>query len=188
MACITLACKIEEAHPPRRVRDIINVFEHIKQVRNGRPIKPVILDANYISLKNNVIKKERQVLKELGFCVHIKHPHKLVVMYMQFLGFQADEKFVQMSWNFMNDSLRTDCFVRYQPETIACACIYLSARKLGIPLPRKPAWWVTLYILLIMVARLWSNAWVSVFLLRGVRLTFILLKKVGIKDIVQGLD
>merc|ERR1719464_2302522 len=124
-----------------RVRDVINVFNHIKQVRQGRPIKPVILDAEYIALKNSVIKAERRVLKELGFCVHIKHPHKLVVMYMQFLGFQGETKFVQMSWNFMNDSLRTDCFVRYQPETIACACIYLSARKLGIPLPKKPAWY-----------------------------------------------
>lgn len=41
----------------------------------------------------------------------------------------------------MNDSLRTDVFVRYSPETIACACIYLSARKLGIVLPKKPAWY-----------------------------------------------
>jgi len=44
----------------------------------------------------------------------------------------------------MNDSLRTDCFVRYQPETIACACIYLSARKLNIPLPKKPSWYALL--------------------------------------------
>ena len=142
MGCVCLACKIEEAQPARRVRDVINVFTHIKQVRQGKPIKPVILDGDYIRTKNDVIKAERRVLKDLGFCVHIKHPHKLIVMYMQFLGFQADEKFVQMSWNFMNDSLRTDCFVRYQPETIACACIYLSARKLAIPLPRHPAWWV----------------------------------------------
>merc|ERR1719402_1301718 len=141
MGCVCLACKIEEAQPARRVRDVINVFTHIKQVRQGKPIKPVILDGDYIRTKNDVIKAERRVLKELGFCVHIKHPHKLIVMYMQFLGFQADQKFVQMSWNFMNDSLRTDGFVRYQPETIACACIYLSARKLGIPLPKKPAWY-----------------------------------------------
>lgn len=40
----------------------------------------------------------------------------------------------------MNDSLRTDVFVRYQPETIACACIYLSSRKLNISLPKSPAW------------------------------------------------
>lgn len=42
----------------------------------------------------------------------------------------------------MNDSLRTDVFVRYSPETIACACIYLSARKLSIVLPKKPAWYL----------------------------------------------
>lgn len=42
----------------------------------------------------------------------------------------------------MNDSLRTDVFVRFSPETIACACIYLSARKLGIVLPKKPAWYL----------------------------------------------
>ncbi len=40
----------------------------------------------------------------------------------------------------MNDSLRTDVFVRYPPETIAVACIYLSARKLKVPLPKNPSW------------------------------------------------
>eukprot|EP00092_Neocalanus_flemingeri_P055918 GFUD01066223.1.p1 GENE.GFUD01066223.1~~GFUD01066223.1.p1 ORF type:complete len:441 (-),score=131.95 GFUD01066223.1:141-1463(-) len=144
MGCVCLACKVEEA--PRRARDVINVFHHIKQVRQGKPIKPVILDTEYISLKNNIIKAERRVLKELGFCVHIKHPHKLIVMYMQLLGYEQHDKFVQMSWNFMNDSLRTDGFVRYQPETIACACIYLSARKLGIPLPKKPSWYEILNV------------------------------------------
>lgn len=34
MACTNLAAKIEEN--ARRVRDVINVFHHIKQVRSGR--------------------------------------------------------------------------------------------------------------------------------------------------------
>ena len=34
--------------------------------------------------------------------------------------------------NFMNDSFRTDVFVRYSPETIGCTCIFLSARQLGV--------------------------------------------------------
>ena len=42
-----------------------------------RTISPLILDQNYINLKNQVIKAERRVLKELGFCVHVKHPHKV---------------------------------------------------------------------------------------------------------------
>jgi hypothetical protein len=52
-------------------------------VRAGKPIKPVILNPDYIRLKDSVIKAERRVLKELGFCVHMKHPHKLIVMYLQ---------------------------------------------------------------------------------------------------------
>merc|ERR1712150_433343 len=138
MACIGLASKIEES--PRRVRDIINVFHHIKQVRNGRTIQPMVLDQNYISLKNQVIKAERRVLKELGFCVHVKHPHKIIVMYLRWLEAGENMELQQMSWNFMNDSLRTDVFVRYAPETIATACIYLSARKLKVPLPKNPSW------------------------------------------------
>lgn len=42
----------------------------------------------------------------------------------------------------MNDSLRLDVFLRYTPETVACACIYLSARELQIPLPNNPYWFL----------------------------------------------
>jgi len=142
MSCICLASKIEEA--PRRIRDIINVFNHIKQIRAGKTIQPVVLDTNYINLKNQIIKAERRVLKELGFCVHVKHPHKIIVMYLKWLELDSFRELLQMSWNFMNDSLRTDVFVRYPPETIAVACIYLSARKLKEPLPKNPSWFEVL--------------------------------------------
>ncbi|QQP58462.1 Uncharacterized protein FKW44_003787 [Caligus rogercresseyi] len=137
MACVVLASKIEES--PRRIRDIINVFTHIKQVRNSQPILPVVLDQKYVDLKNQVIKAERRVLKELGFCVHVKHPHKIIVMYLKWLELDTHKELLQMSWNFMNDSLRTDVFVRYSPECVATACIYLSARKLKVPLPKNPS-------------------------------------------------
>lgn len=101
----------------------------------------MVLDANYIALKTQVIKAERRVLKELGFCVHVKHPHKLIVMYLQVLGYEQNQRLMQMAWNFMNDSLRTDVFVRYNPESIACACIYLTARKINLPLPNNPPWY-----------------------------------------------
>jgi cyclin L len=105
---------------------------------------PMLLDQNYINLKNQVIKAERRVLRELGFCVHVKHPHKLIVVYLKYLGFDEEEnkEVLQTAWNYMNDSFRTDIFVRYQPETIACACIALAARKLNINMNTTPPWYV----------------------------------------------
>lgn len=104
----------------------------------------MLLDQNYVNLKNQAIKSERRILKELGFCVHVKHPHKLIVVFLKYLGFDEEKnrELLQSSWNYMNDSFRTDVFVRYQPETIACACILLSARKLNINMSTTPPWFV----------------------------------------------
>ncbi|XP_038218285.1 cyclin-L1 [Zerene cesonia] len=140
MGSIYLASKVEEK--PCRIRDVINVFHHIKQVRAQKTISPLIVDQNYIELKNQVIKAERRILKELGFCVHVKHPHKLIVVYLQLLQYEKNKQLMQMAWNYMNDALRTDVFMRFPPETIACACIYLTARKIGLPLPNNPHWFL----------------------------------------------
>uniref|UniRef100_A0A6I8Q920 Cyclin L1 n=1 Tax=Xenopus tropicalis TaxID=8364 RepID=A0A6I8Q920_XENTR len=140
MACINLASKIEEA--PRRIRDVINVFHHLRQLRTKRTPVPLILDQSYINTKNHVIKAERRILKELGFCVHVKHPHKIIVMYLQVLECERNQTLVQTAWNYMNDCLRTNVFVRFEAETIACACIYLAARALQLPLPNRPHWFL----------------------------------------------
>ncbi|CAH2247364.1 cyclin-L1 isoform X2 [Pelobates cultripes] len=103
---------------------------------------PLILDQGYINTKNQVIKAERRILKELGFCVHVKHPHKIIVMYLQVLECERNQTLVQTAWNYMNDCLRTSVFVRFEAETIACACIYLASRALQIPLPNKPHWFL----------------------------------------------
>ena len=38
------------------------------------------VDTAYSDLKNQIIKAERRILKELGFCVHFKHPHKVCTL------------------------------------------------------------------------------------------------------------
>jgi len=42
-----------------------------------RVIRPMPVDENYYETKNQIIKAERRILKELGFCVYFKHPHKV---------------------------------------------------------------------------------------------------------------
>jgi len=140
MACIWLASKIEEA--PRRIRDVINVFHYMHQKLKDKSCTPtpLPLDQSYIELKARVIKLERRLLKELGFCVHVKHPHKSIVVFLNVLGLDKNRDLVQTAWNYMNDSLRSVLFVSHTPETIACACIYLAARVLQVPLPNKPHW------------------------------------------------
>ncbi|XP_051725771.1 cyclin-L1a isoform X2 [Ctenopharyngodon idella] len=63
-------------------------------------------------------------------------------MYLQVLECEKNQTLVQTAWNYMNDSLRTNVFVRFQAETIACACIYLAARVLQISLPSRPLWYL----------------------------------------------
>ncbi|KAH9424523.1 Cyclin-L2 [Dermatophagoides pteronyssinus] len=139
MACVVLASKVEEA--PRRIRDVINVFHNMKQIRLKQQTIPIILDENYIYLKNQIIKAERRILKELGFCVHVKHPHKFIVAVAQILKNENNVDLIQTAWSYMNDSLQTNVFVRYPPESIACACIHLSSRILRVPLPSQPLWY-----------------------------------------------
>ncbi|NXY38150.1 CCNL1 protein, partial [Pomatorhinus ruficollis] len=88
------------------------------------------------------LKKGFQVALQMLVNNSITHIFQIIVMYLQVLECERNQHLVQTSWNYMNDSLRTDVFVRFQPESIACACIYLAARTLEIPLPNRPHWFL----------------------------------------------
>ncbi|KRZ25003.1 Cyclin-L1, partial [Trichinella pseudospiralis] len=60
----------------QRVINAFNLFCH-GICKTFCRILPCALDHRYVYLKNEVIKAERRILKELGFCVHVKHPHKV---------------------------------------------------------------------------------------------------------------
>ncbi|CAB3398852.1 unnamed protein product [Caenorhabditis bovis] len=154
MACLLLASKIEEE--PRRNRDVFNAFHRLEKLhriqQHGHPItkettrglKVPLLDQTYVRAKNNMILMERRILATLGFVVHVKHPHRLIVAYCHALGLTNSRNDVlQKAWSYMNDGLRTDIFMRYTSETIACACIFLAARTVDNPiaLPSTPFNW-----------------------------------------------
>ncbi|TKR61743.1 hypothetical protein L596_028816 [Steinernema carpocapsae] len=152
MACLLLASKIEEA--PRRPREVLNVFSYLEHYyrrrHSSQPFKeypPMAIDTKYVQTKNQVIKMERRILCALGFVVHVKHPHKLIFSYVHVLNCVNNHDLMQKAWSYMNDGLRTDMFLRYKAETIACACIHLAAKTIEpkVPLPEQPFMWFELY-------------------------------------------
>jgi hypothetical protein len=46
---------------------------------------------------------EMQILKRLGFNVHVSLPYGLLVNYLQVLGIAQDTEFCQKAWNYLND-------------------------------------------------------------------------------------
>jgi U3 small nucleolar RNA-associated protein 24 len=149
----------------------VRTFFYISVDTNGMFLKKVLcyvrfdhleLGGNqYMAMKNSVIKSERRLLNVLGFVVHVHHPHKLIYIYLHILGLLRKEsdpnatseqiarskELLQKAWSYMNDGLRTDMFLRYTPETIACACIQLAAKTVACPviLPKFPFPWFELF-------------------------------------------
>lgn len=80
-----------------------------------------------------------------GFILYTEHPHKFIVHYVKLLTLDDTtlRKLAQYAWNFINDSQRTDVCMRYSPETICCAALWMGARVLGLKLPSEtsPPWW-----------------------------------------------
>ena len=46
------------------------------------------LSRRYDHLKSDIIRNERLLLREFGFIVHVEHPHKFVLNYLQMMGKQ----------------------------------------------------------------------------------------------------
>lgn len=69
-------------------------------------------------------------MKTFGFIVHIDHPHKLVLNYLQLIfRNKAPTALVRQVWGMTNDSLRTTLCVRLGAEAVACGVIFFAARR-----------------------------------------------------------
>mmetsp|Transcript_325 Transcript_325/g.681 ORF Transcript_325/g.681 Transcript_325/m.681 type:complete len:467 (+) Transcript_325:104-1504(+) len=136
-ACLWLATKLEES--PRKLRDVLNVSLRMECRRENLPVE--LLDyfsKRYDHLKGDIIRHERLLLREFGFIVHVEHPHKFVLNYLQMMGMQH---LMQEAWSLVNDSLRSPLCVRFNAEVVACGVIYLAARRKEVSLPEEPPWW-----------------------------------------------
>lgn len=141
MGCMLLAMKIEE--DPRQPRAVVLVFHRMFERRTGVEPSIVIPPESLRTLRDEMLRVELHVLKELGFGFYniMDHPHKFILYYLKVLELDIEGDVSQRAWNYVNDSLRTDLSLRFRSEVIACAAIYMASRSLGIKLPDHPPWW-----------------------------------------------
>ncbi|CEI97071.1 hypothetical protein RMCBS344292_11212 [Rhizopus microsporus] len=144
MGALFLSSKLEECVV--RMTYLITVYDMlIRRARNESTEIP--LDAfsqRGYELKNMVIAAEMQILRRLGFNVHVQLPYNLMVNYLRILGLEDDERVAKRAWNYLNDGLRTNIYATHEPPTIACACIWLACRDEQIKLPCAVGqeWWL----------------------------------------------
>ncbi|KAK4493032.1 hypothetical protein RD792_018152, partial [Penstemon davidsonii] len=137
-SCVWLASKLEES--PRKTRQVLIVFHRMECRRENLPIEQWdTFSKKYKDLKEDLIRTERHLLKEMGFICHVEHPHKFISSYLVTL--ETPTELRQEAWNLANDSLRTTLCVRFKSAVVACGVVYAAARRLQVPLPENPPWW-----------------------------------------------
>lgn len=117
MGSLYLASKLEEC--PVRMRDLINVYELLLQRSNHQrtamknptelipefKYTPMSYFAQaFYDMKDALVVAEMQILKRLGFNVHVVLPYGTLVNYLRVLGLISREDVSQKAWGYLNDA------------------------------------------------------------------------------------
>lgn len=143
MAALFLAAKIEEC--PKKANDLIDVFVGVlsSKLRRNFNLNPTEHD----KIRQELITAERRLLKNLGFNLLSSYPHKSIVSYYYLIVNHLDSEhnvwrehdnqhILQLAWNYCNDSLRTDVFIKFSKEAVACACIQMACEETQMLFPK----------------------------------------------------
>lgn len=97
----------------------------------------------FYDLKDALVVAEMQILKRLGFNVHVVLPYGTLINYLRLLGLTNHKEACAKAWGYLNDALQTPVYAIYAVPTIVSAAILLATRHLGISLPSAPpnCWW-----------------------------------------------
>jgi hypothetical protein len=112
MGALYLASKLEEY--PIRIRDLINVYDLLLQraqhvLKHGSRSEFHYASMSYFGntfydLKDAVVVAEMQLLKRLGFNVHVTLPYGTLVNYLRVLGLSDQEIVCSKAWGYLNDA------------------------------------------------------------------------------------
>jgi cyclin L len=112
MGAIYLASKLEEC--PLRIRDLVNIFDlllqrtaHTSSVAAPFQYTPMSYFSNtFYDLKDAIVVAEMQILKRLGFNVHVVLPYGTLINYLRVLGLTGNGKdeVCSRAWGYLNDA------------------------------------------------------------------------------------
>lgn len=144
MAALFLASKIEEC--PKKANDVIDAFVRVlaSKLRHKLHTDP----AEFDKIRQELITAERRLLKNLGFNLLSSYPHKSIISYYYLIVNHLDsdhnvwrerdnQDILQLAWNYCNDSLRTDVFIKFNKEVVACACIQMACEDTRMLFPKS---------------------------------------------------
>ena len=129
MGALYLASKLEEC--PLRMRDLINVYDLLLQ-RATHSLSPKATEAfqyhpmsyfgsTFYELKDALVVAEMQVLKRLGFNVHVVLPYGTLINYLRVLNLINREDVCTRAWGYLNDAYVFDSPVpRYKSKHNGC--------------------------------------------------------------------
>ncbi|KAG2196764.1 hypothetical protein INT47_009655 [Mucor saturninus] len=105
MGALFLASKLEECFV--RMTHLITVYDILIRRLKGQSTKSP-LDAfsqRAYNLKTMAIGAEMQILRKLGFIVHVQLPYNLMVNYLRILDLEDHASVPKRAWNYLNDGL-----------------------------------------------------------------------------------
>jgi hypothetical protein len=141
-ACLFLGTKTEEES--RRLRDILNVAHMLDfgaQCKDNTDSslalihvkdKPLLLDEDYWSAKEQLVATEQKVLRMLQFDVCVSHPHRAVAVLLSTNEFDSQNKqeLLPLCWQYLNQGLFYAPALRHDVLTLACAAIECAQMNL----------------------------------------------------------
>ena len=112
MGALYLSSKLEEC--PLRMRDIINVYDVLlqhashsigpKADQHFRYYPMSYFGDTFYNLKEALVVAEMQILKRLGFNVHVVLPYNTLVNYLRLLGLGSNKEVCSKAWGYLNDA------------------------------------------------------------------------------------
>ena len=111
MGALYLASKLEEC--PLRMRDLINVYDLLLQQATHSLTKSAqdfhyhpmsYFGSTFYDLKDALVVAEMQILKRLGFNVHVVLPYGTLINYLRVLGLTSRDDACSRAWGYLNDA------------------------------------------------------------------------------------